>query len=480
MNPTRLIVFIGAVAFFSCVSFTLLHNNYLSDLVLHQISDHIIQSGKDPHATRLMGTIFYNIPSLLYTITAPVLGMAHPIIPSLTAIVASAGLVWLAAGQQGASRLWTALFAATIALNPIVLWVATATGGYALSVLVYACMCIALTRIAEHQDPGDYLKLGLASALFIFISPTSIVLCVAMIPWILMLTPRTQSPQTLLAYYLVVFTPIAMASLSVSYLNWSKIGHFSPFIAPLNIVDTQDFFWNAPLNAHNFSARLESVPLFMIAAVAFFPVLVLAQPFDSTAQKRAFAAALLSVLTTPLVAALSGIPYHMLDYLPYLAGPLAMIARQTVPSRRRATLYMQAASVMFAWMLLSIPGAALPNGWLQAVTGTKIAGYADEKAIAQWIAQHQQTISVDPVTDYRIIALANQPDKMVLPANNKHLTTDLASLSQALLTRPPGTRLGEIDHLNALEPTLWQSGLSGFELAFEHGPYKIWTQAHLP
>lgn len=480
MNPARLIVFLGAVAFFSGISFILLKNNYLSDLVLHQISDHIIQSGADLHATRLMGTIFYNIPSVLYTIAAPLFGAMHPIIPSLTAIVASAVLVWLATGQQGASRLWTALFAATIALNPIILWVATATGGYALSVLVYACMCLALTRIAEHQDPGDYLKLGLASALFIFISPTSIVLCVAMIPWILMLTPRTQSPQKLLAYYLVTFTPIAMSSLSVSYLNWSKIGQFSPLIAPLNTVDVQDFFWNSSLNARDFSERLESVPLFMIAAVAFFPVLVLAQPFNNPAQKRAFAAALLSVLTTPVVAALSGIPYHILDYLPYLAGPLVMVARQTAPSRRRVSLYIQLASVTFAWMVLSIPGAALPNGWLQAVTGTKIAGYADEKAIAQWIVQHPKTITVDPVTDYRIIALANQRNKMVLPANNQHQTTDLASLSQALLARPPNTRLGEMNRLNALNPALWRSGLSGFELAFERGPYKIWTQADHP
>ncbi|WP_157684791.1 glycosyltransferase family 39 protein [Komagataeibacter europaeus] len=482
----RLVLFLWAVALFSAVAFMLLHNQYLSDIILREVSDHIVRSGGDTRADLILGNLPYDLPTAIYDLTARIFGRMHEVVPIITAIISTAGLIWLAATpaderpEQRPGLLWTGLFVAAIALNPIVLWVATATGGHALAVLIFAYLCSTLTQIAERQDPGAYLKFGLAAMLFIMTDPTAIIMCIAMIPWIILTKPRNETVQQPFAYYLVTFTPVAMTALSVCYLNWAGIDRVSPFITSLNADHGQDFIWDHALNATGLAERLDIVPIFMIAAVAFFPVLVLSRPFDTAPDKRAFAVVLLTIFTAPAIAALGGTPYHVLDYLPYLTGPLVMIARQTAPNHRMTTLGIQIASVALGWMLLSVPGEALSNGWMQAVTGTKIAGHADEEAIAKWIAKRHDTIIVDPTTDYRVIALTGRSDNLVMPVNVTNQTTDLRSISHDVLTMNPDTDQGEIDRLNALKPTIWAFGMPGYKLAFERGIYRIWTQVTQP
>jgi hypothetical protein len=486
MKAARLVLFFWSVVLFGAVAFMLLHDGYLSDLVLREVSDHIVRSGGDAHADLILGSIPYDLPTVIYDVVAWAFGQQHEIVPVLMAVVSTAGLIWLAATPaetMSARRpplLWTALFAAAIALNPIVLWVATASGGHALGVLIFAWLCSNLTQVAERQDPGSYLKFGLAAALFIMTDPTAIIMCIAMIPWIILTKPRLQTVQQPVAYYLVTYTPIAMTALSVCYLNWAGISRFSPFITPLDAGHGQDLPWDRVLSATGLADRLDIVPVFRIAGVAFFPVLVLTRPFGTVAEKRAFAVVLLTIFTAPVIAALGGVPYHVLDYLPYLTGPLVMIARQTAPAHRMTTLGVQIASVAFGWMLLSIPGAALPNGWMQAVTGTKITGHADEEAIAKWITQHPDAITVDPTTDYRIIALTGRDDNLVMPNGIADHATDIRFVSHEVLTMRPDTDQGEIDRLNALKPTIWALGMPGYKLAYERGPYRIWTQATHP
>ncbi|WP_406586884.1 hypothetical protein [Asaia lannensis] len=477
MKITRFVLFLWSVAFFGFATFTLLKNGYLSDIVLRQISDHVIRSRVNAEQT--LDTMPYAIPSLIYDAAAWAFGSIHEIVPILTAILASGGLVWLAANPAASRRspLWTGLFTATLVLNPILLWTATATGGRALAVLIFAYMCCALLQIAERHDLGGYLKFGLASSLFILTDPTAIVLCVAMIPWIVLTAASDRTERHPVAYYLVTFAPIAMATLSVCYLNWAELGHFSPFITPLNAGNGQDFTWDAALHAAGVTDRLDIVPIFMIMTLLFFPVLILVRPLEACPARRAFVVALLTVVTIPIIVSLAAIPYHVLDYLPYLAGPLIIVALRTSTRHRTAVLGIQIASIPLGWTLLAVPGSSLPEGWAQAMTGKGIAGHSDDKAIAAWIVNNKKYIALDPITDYRVVALVGRSDDFVMPVDFVSQTTAVQPDARAILTTRPNSAQGETDRINGQAPMMWSAGMPGYKLAFERGIYRVWVRS---
>lgn len=476
MILTRFCITSWVAVIFGLAAYTLFGHGYVSDLTLRQIADHMVRGL--PNGSHFTASLPYDIPDVIYEGVAPLLGELHGIVPTALSLVAGSLLVGLVAAPRAGrpSPVWTGLVALTIALNPIVLWSATAMGGKAVAVLVFGLVCSAVTRVAEKPDIGGFLLLALGSAIFLFTDPTAVVVMLGLIPWIGLTRTTGDASERPVAYLLVVGTPVVMSLLALGYLHWTGLGTFSPFLAPLNAGTGQDFSWDGPLRSTAMADRLERVPYFALAGLAFFPTVFLLTPSLDKPVRRASAVMLLTVLSAPAICAAAMLPFHALDYLPYLLAPLVVLARYTPRRRRLTVLAAQVASLGLGWSLLAVPGSSLTNGWAQALTGRHVLSDAAERDAAAWIVRSSQPIAVDPVTDYRVIALAGTARMLVMPADVVDRRPDLHRDAASVLTVRPHTEPGDVDEINAAMPDIWFTGRPGDRLAFSRGIYRIWSR----
>ncbi|CAP57470.1 hypothetical protein [Gluconacetobacter diazotrophicus] len=474
------VLFLLVAFWFGAAAFTLLQEGYVSDSVLREISTYLVFS---THATaaRDLGFLPISLPVLGYGALAPLLGPLHPVLPYVLGVVGTALLVLAAVPsiQRQIGRAGTLLMVVCVALNPIVLWFATAGGGKSIALFLFYGMCVFLCRIHDRHDLNAYVKFAFCGVGFLLADPTATPVCLAMLPWI----PFAARPAFVvtqpLAFYLITCTPVAMTLCALVYLNWSVFGYVAPFVTPLNGGPGQDFPWNRVLPTAGLSYRMAELLRFLLYAVVFFPSVVMFSGLARASRDMPYLAIVLSLVTAPFLVLVCGLPYHPLDYLPYLAAPLLVLAQRVTPSRRIALLGVQILSVGVGWGALALPGWSSGHGWTEALGGTPVALYRDEMKVGQWITQRDRTTLLDPLAHYRVIAFCGHVGKLVFPPGDAGAIQGRLPAADHLLVTPPDSsdaQDAQVDRISQSHPDLWADGLPHYSLALEQGAYRIWER----
>lgn len=471
------ILFLFVFIWLGAATFILIQNGYVNDTLLKEIGTYLIFSTHDS-AIQMTGFLPINLPMLGYRIIGPFFGSFHAIIPYTMGIISIALFIWLTGSAliRHLGVAGTLLFTVCLCLNPIILWAATANGGKILSLLPFYGMCVFLCRIHDRHDLDSYMKFGLSTVLFLLSDSSSIFISIALLPWLCLAGQRSLIIKNPLTYYLATLTPIIMTIGALIYLNWTALGRFSPFIVPISHNAGHDFSWNSTLLQASFSYRIKQTVLFFFYMTLFFPALIVFLILSGRKLYLPWLAILLTLGLSPLIVMICNLPYHPLDYLPYSIAPLLILAQRIPSEKRLLLLATQMFSVALGWIILAQPGWVSEGGWTDALLGKKLDLYHDEIQIGKWIAQQKQTVLLDPLAQYRVVAFSGDTRRLVFPQNGDGMIVKWLPPSDYLLVSMSDTKEGPADRIRHTHPTVWALGLPHNHLAHEEGAYRIWDR----
>jgi hypothetical protein len=433
----------------------------------------------------------------LFAITFPPLTLAADLIAGLlpgTAGVPLPLLVNVLAGgvmaalwaqllhAAGYGRLFSGLLALALLAQPAVQQAIAGGSGGPLAFLAFTLLVPAAIRMRRSGDVNAMAMVGVALALLLFTAASGAYLVLALLPFLVVLSPPALISRSAGGVLLVLLFPALFTLAGYLYVNWIFGGSALAFAAGVDAVIRGA---SANLGAHPWLLGWgHSAPgaLLAGAVMAFVGLPLLPVALWRVADRQAaFTLLMLSaaVLATVVIGSLTRYLDHPSRILAYLM-PLCVLALVAARPTRLGGM------VALAFALVSLAGGWLVQGYQPAPTTTAWRLAMAGQNVATPLAQDDAAFGL-LLRDYRDVALDADRSGMIVPArggaaglvliSTDRLKADILSgnlSTRYVAVQDPGSPRGLRDRIGQAFPALWRDGPVGGRLVASRGPWRLW------
>lgn len=498
MRPVRsrsaaIWIWAALTALVGAVTVWVLAHGYLNDAALFRWAQ--ISTTLSAPELRLenLGLLYPHVPIYLLAPFYFLPGLASPFAPYIASTVIGATLlaVWFHhLRQRRYSTGAAALMVLLVAVHPLFLWVTTSGTEKALSLLTFYLLCVACVRLLRIGDVRSIIMLGGLLALYFFVDERTIFLFLALLPMLVFLAPLRMLHTSLASAYLLISLPIVVSVLAWIYLNW--LFHGDPWL----------FLTSAESAFVGVSREVEHVRWLRVYGGDFF------RPLG--------AATVLALITLPVLGwalwqlrtrrrVLLGI--SVLSLHPILATALAsktfflehafemlflMIAGSMAALLMLPKVWARRPTVPVLWLFAAVVGGWITFGaspddelrlWRTAISGdSQNEAYAADARVGQWLAENRSTTLIDSRSAYRVVVAYGEPQGLLLPFMPEFKLAERLGQIQAeqVVVIDPAHQLALRDRITQAFPTLYEGGQSGYTLALDDPPWRVYKRNDAP
>lgn len=319
------------------------------------------------------------------------------------------------------------------------------------------------------------------SAIFIF---------VALLPLLVVIAPIRAVMVSPVGLYLIVGTPFAFAVGTWAYMNWIFEGDPLFFITNADsafmggMLHIQDFPWLQQYGGQFFMPLIAATGYMLVA----YPVSVylLLDTMDNSYRFRASFVLLLHPLIAIAIATSQYYLMHPFEILGLIsAGVMAELTFIKMQSRREfflLVIFMLISSVG-GWWLFSQAGNPEMKHWMQALQGDTHQDSSNDAdlALGLWLKHNRQQTMLYDRGAYEVIAARGDAKGLVLSFSNEYksnIRERIPDVAQLAVPDPMTVR-GRRDKMNIRYPNLYDFGMKGFSLVYDHLGWRVYRKKHV-
>jgi membrane protein XagC len=378
------------------------------------------------------------------------------------------------------------LFILLVASHPYFLWAVTSNTQHALSLLMFYLLYLSVARLLNEQDVRSFLMLGLVLAIYFFVDDRTFYLFIALLPLLPLIAPKKMLDESVSSVYLIIATPLLIAIAAWAYLNWIFVDDPLLFLtSPESTfrgawLDTPHVQWLKTYGGSWLAPSLIAVFMSMLA----YPILVwmLLHTSGHTLLLRATFVLLLHPLLATGLATLNYYLAHPV-YMVFLfssgvmAG-LVLLPRQP-PVSKKMILVMLLLSSIGGWFTFAYNPTHEMQVWLNAIQGRSSEySHQADMALGIWLKENRQTTLIDDHIGYRAIVARGDAKNLILPYSQAFklaLRKRDPDIAQIVVTNPRRAQ-GAEDVLHQHFPLLYERGMLGYALVYDHQHWRVYRQ----
>ncbi|EAU54619.1 hypothetical protein [Mariprofundus ferrooxydans] len=383
-----------------------------------------------------------------------------------------------------------ALLAILIVSHPAFLWAATSGGHLMLSMIAFYMLYRSAQHVITEHDIHSYISLAVVFLIFFFVDSSAIFIFVALLPLLVVIAPIRTVMVSPVGLYLIVGTPFAFAVGTWAYMNWIFEGDPLFFITNADsafmggMLHIQDFPWLQQYGGQFFMPLIAATGYMLVA----YPVSVylLLDTMDNSYRFRASFVLLLHPLIAIAIATSQYYLMHPFEILGLLsAGVMAELTFIKMQSRREFVLlviFMFISSVG-GWWLFSQAGNPEMKHWMQALQGDTHQDSSNDAdlALGLWLKHNRQQTMLYDRDAYEVIAARGDAKGLVLSFSNEYksnIRERIPNVAQIAVPDPTTVR-GRRDKLNIRYPNLYDFGMKGFSIVYDHLGWRVYRKKHV-
>ncbi|WP_029015187.1 hypothetical protein [Niveispirillum irakense] len=396
--------------------------------------------------------------------------------------LAAAWASMLADGGYG--RLTAGLAALLLVAHPTLQQAIAAGEGVPLAVLAMTLLTPAALRVRQGGEVNAMAVMGAALALILFSAASGAYLVLAMLPFLVALSPPVLVARSSGGVLLVLLFPVAFTLAGYLYTNWIFGGSVTAFAQG---VDSAIRGASGNLGAYPWlmgwgrgaGGAFLAGSLMILVACPLLPFIL----WRVRNRQARLSLALLagSVLAAIIIASLT----HYLDHpgrlLPYLL-PVAIVGAAAMrPGLLPSPLLLLLATLGLGggWLSQSIAPSPNMTAWHRALSGQDVSSVAaQEDAAFGVLLRGLDDVAMDADMSGLVVPARGGAEGLVLTSTDR-LKADI--LTRRLSTRyialqDPQSPRGQRDRISRALPDLWRDGPPGGRLVAMRGPWRLWEQ----
>lgn len=490
---SSLAIFLIAAVAFSGIVLWLLHHQYGNDFALSRWAKVVEVLGAEQFRFEYLGLLYPHFPIYALIPFYHLPGLRDVAAPYLLSVLIGAGLLALwnqHLAQKGYGLGLRLLLIALVAVHPFFLWSMTTGSQNALSLVMFYLLYLAISRLIHEQDTRSFIALAVVLAVYFFVDERTSYLFIGLLPLIPLIVPRRMLAESITSVYVIIAAPLLIVMLSWAYLSWIFQDDAWVFLSsPASAF--RGAFADAPyvpwLRLYG-GTYLASLAAILVTAALAFPVLLWL--LYHSARHALLLRATIVLFAHPIIAAtLASANYflaHPADMLflfgaGYMAGTV-LIPRES-PKARAIMLVLLVAGCIGGWATFLMTPTADMDRWQQALrTRLPDSAYDADRELARWLDWSSAPTLIDDRLGYRAVAFRSDTSGLILPFSKEFKL----ALMQRPLTVPqvavpdPRPGLGGQDLINQRFPELYQKGLPGYRLVYDHGHWRVYRRNDAP
>lgn len=384
--------------------------------------------------------------------------------------------------EAGYGRLFAGLLALVLLAQPAVQQAIAGGSGGPLAVLAFTLLVPAAIRMRHSGDVNAMAMVGVALALLLFAAASGAYLVLALLPFLVVLSPPALISRSAGGVLLVLLFPGLFMLAGYLYVNWIFGGSALAFAAGVDAVIRGAA---ANLGAHPWLLGWgNSVPGSALAGAAMaivgLPLLPVAL-WRVADRQAAFTLLMLSlaVLAAIVIGSLTRYLDHPARMLAYLVPLCVMALSAARPSRlgRGLALTLAVASTLGGWLVQGYQPAPSAVSWRLAMAGENAASpLTQDDAAFGLLLRDYQDVALDAERSGMVVPARGDASGLVLISTDR-LKADILSgylSTRYVAVQDPGSPRGLRDRIGRAFPTFWRDGPPGGTLVASHGPWRLW------
>jgi len=383
-----------------------------------------------------------------------------------------------------------ALLAILIVIHPAFLWAATSGGYLVLSMITFYMLYRSAQHIITEHDIHSYISLAVVFLFFFFIDGSAIFIFVALLPLLVVIAPLRTIMVSPASLYLIVGTPFAFAVATWGYMNWIFEGDFLYFITNADsafmggMLHIQEYPWLQQYGGQFFMPMIAATGYMLIA----YPVSIYLL-LDTMNNSYRFRASFVLLLHPLIVIGIATSQYYLKHPFEILglisAGVMAELTFIKMQTKREFVLLVVFLIVSSAggWWLFAQSGNPQMQQWMQALQGDLHLNAEEDAdlAVGLWLKHNRQPTMLYDRDAFRVIAARGDAKDLQLSFSRDfkmHVRERIPNVAQ-IAVPDPGTIRGRRDRLNIRYPHLYEHGMKGFRLVYDHLGWRVYRQNHV-
>lgn len=386
--------------------------------------------------------------------------------------------------EGGYARVTAGLTALLLVAHPTLQQAIAAGEGVPLGVLAMTLLAPAALRVRRGGEVNAMAMVGAALALILFSAASGAYLVLAMLPFLVALSPPLLVARSAGGVLLVLLFPTAFTLAGYLYTNWIFGGSATAFAQGVDAAiqgaagNLGAYPWLMGWGQGAGGALLAGA-LMILSACPLLPFILWRSPDRQARLSLALLAG--SVLAAIIIASLT----HYLDHpgrmLPYLL-PIAIVGASTVRPGllpARFLLVLAALGLGGGWLCQAIAPSPNITTWHAALSGQDVSTVAaHEDAAFGVLLRGLDDVAIDADMSGLVVPARGGAAGLVLTSTDR-LKADI--LTRRLSTRyialqDPRSPRGQRDRISRALPHLWHDGPPGGRLVAMRGPWRLWEQ----
>ncbi len=375
--------------------------------------------------------------------------------------------------------------------HPGFLWAATSGSHVALSMVAFYLLYRASQHIISDHDLHSYIMLAVVFVFYFFIDTSAIFIFVALIPLLVVIAPIRTIMVSPMSLYLIVGTPFAFAVATWGYLNWVFEGSFLHFISNPDsmflggMLNSFDYPWLLDYSGQFFAPLLAATGYMLVA----YPVSIylLLDTLNNNYRFRATFVLLLHPLIAIAIATSQAFLTHPFEILTLIsAGLMAELTYVQMQTRREFAFLVvfMLVSIVGGWWIFAETGTPQMKQWMHAIQGEsqKIDPARDgDLQLGLWLKHNRYETMVYERSAYRAIVARGDAKGLLLSHSNdfKVAMRERIPEVEQIVVPEPHTLRGTRDWINLRHPHLYDYGLKGFRLVYDHEDWRVYRKRGL-
>jgi len=483
--PLLLGWFVAGLLFSGLLSLWALRHGFMADIGIDRWRTALV-AASDATAFRELFAITFPPLTLSADLIAGLLpGAAGVPLPLLVNVLAGGILAALWARllhRAGYGRLFAGLLALAFLAQPSVQQAIAGGSGGPLALLAFTLLVPAAIRMRHSGDVNAMAMVGVTLALLLFAAASGAYLVLALLPFLVVLSPPGLISRSAGGVLLVLLFPSLFMLAGYLYVNWIFGGSALAFAAG---VDSVIRGAAANLGAqpwllgwgHSLPGSLLAGAVMAVVGLPLLPVAL----WRVADRQAAFTLLMLAlaVLAAIVIGSLTRYLDHPGRMLAYLV-PLCVVGLSAArPSRLRGgvALAVALASLIGGWLVQGYQPAPAAAAWRLAMAGENVASpLTQDDAAFGLLLRDYQDVALDADRSGMVVPARGDASGLVLTSTDR-LKADILSgylSTHYVAVQDPGSPRGLRDRIGRAFPTLWRDGPSGGMLVASRGPWRLW------
>lgn len=483
--PLLLGWFVAGLLLCGLMSLWVLRHGFMADIGISRWRTALV-AASDATAFRELFAITFPPLSLSADMLAGLLpGSSGVPLPLLVNVLAG-GVMAVLWGQllyvAGYGRLFSGVLALILLAQPPVQQAIAGGSAGPLAMLAFTLLVPAAVRMRHSGEVNAMAMVGVALALLMFSAASGAYLVLALLPFLVVLSPPALISRSAGGVLLVLLFPGLFMLAGYLYVNWIFGGSALAFAAGVDAVIRGAA---ANLGAHPWLLGWgRSVPGSLLAGavmgIVSLPLLPVAL-WRVVDRQAAFTLLMLSlaVLAAITIGSLTRYLDHPARMLAYLVPICAMALSAARPTRlgKRLVLALALASLAGGWVVQGFQPSPTAAAWRLAMAGTDVASpLTQDDAAFGMLLRDYQDVALDAERSGMVVPARGGASGLVLTSTDRlkadiltgHLSTHYVAVQD------PGSPRGLGDRIGRAFPTLWRDGPTGGTLVANRGPWRLW------